>query len=165
VVPGQDIPNLVVAKVGANGSVTVYNNAGSVDVIFDVVGWYAPSPSFTALTPARILDTRTAVGGHPAKVGSQETAAVTVTGVGGVPASGVAAVVMNVTATEASASTWLTVFPTGAPRPNASNLNVVPNQDVPNLVVAKVGADGKVNLFNNQGAVHVIFDVVGWYAP
>ncbi len=37
---GWDIPNLVVAKVGANGSVTVYNNQGSTHVIFDVVGYF-----------------------------------------------------------------------------------------------------------------------------
>ena len=49
---------------------------------------------------------------------------VTVTGVGGVPVAGVAAVVLNVTATDVTApETFLTVFPTGAPRPLASTLN------------------------------------------
>jgi len=159
VVPNQDVPNLVVAKVGANGSVALYNNMGSVNVIFDVVGWYRPAATcFTSLTPARILDTRSS-----AKVGSGQTRDVQVTGVGGVPSSGVGAVVLNVTATEATAGTFLSVFPTGQTRPVASNLNVVPNQDVPNLVVAKVGSNGSVSVYNNQGATHVIFDVVGWH--
>jgi len=159
VVPNQDIPNLVVAKVGSNGSVALFNNQGAVDVVFDVVGWYRPAVGcFTSLTPARILDTRST-----SKVGPGQARDVQVTGVGGVPATGVGAVVLNVTATQATAGTFLTVFPTGQARPFASNLNVVPNQDLPNLVVAKVGTSGSVSVYNNQGSTDVIFDVVGWH--
>jgi hypothetical protein len=35
---------------------------------------------------------------------------------------------------------------------------------VPNLVVVKLGPDGAVNLYNQNGTAHVIFDVVGWYS-
>ena len=87
-----------------------------------------------------------------------------VTGVGGVPAAGVSAVVLNVTATEPSATTFVTVFPSGAARPMASNLNVERGQTVPNLVVAKVGGDGRVAIFNHQGSTHVVADVVGYFA-
>jgi len=59
--------------------------------------------------------------------------------------------VLNFTATEAGAGTFLTVFPAGQARPDASNLNVVPGQDVPNLVVAKVGSNGNVTIYNNRG--------------
>jgi len=39
-------------------------------------------------------------------------------------------------------------------------------QTVPNLVMVKVGAsDGNVMIYNNNGQVHVIFDVVGYFAP
>ncbi len=41
--------------------------------------------------------------------------------------------------------------------------NFVAGQTVPNLVVAKVGADGKVAVYNNTGSTHVVLDVVGWY--
>ena len=58
--PGQDVPNLVIVKVGAaDGSVKVYNDSGSTHVIFDVVGWYGASGDlFHPVSPARILDTR-----------------------------------------------------------------------------------------------------------
>jgi len=56
------------------------------------------------------------------------------------------------------------MYPNGAPRPIASNLNYVAGQTVPNLVIAKVGADGKVAIYNHAGSAHVIFDVVGWYS-
>ncbi|MDP1806637.1 MAG: hypothetical protein Q8K72_15780, partial [Acidimicrobiales bacterium] len=163
--PGQDVPNLVVAKVGANGKVTVYNSVGSTHVVFDVVGWFAAgATSFTPLTPARILDTRDGTGGIATKVGQATPVDVTVAGVGGVPATGVGAVVLNVTVTQPSAQSWLTVFPSGQSLPLASNLNFLPGQDVPNLVVAKVGAGGRVTVYNSAGSTHVVFDVVGWFA-
>ena len=68
------------------------------------------------------------------------------TGRGGVPAVGVGAVVLNVTAAEATEATFVTVWPTGEPRPLASNLNPAPGMAAaPNLVVAKVGAGGAVS--------------------
>ena len=118
---------------------------------------------FYPLTPARILDTRTYTGGLPGKVGPGQTIAVQVTGQGGVPASGVSAVVMNVTVTEPTAASHLTIYPSDAALPLASNLNFVAGQTVPNLVTVKVGADGKVKAFNNSGETHVIFDVAGYY--
>ncbi|MGH9154146.1 MAG: PKD domain-containing protein, partial [Acidimicrobiales bacterium] len=161
----QTVPNLVLAKVGPDGKVAVYNNAGTTHVVLDVVGWFgaegvAAGDRYIPLPPARILDTRT--GGAP--VGPGATVPAAVTGVGGVPASGVSAVVLNVTVTQPTAEGYLTVYPSGMARPVASNLNFHPGQTVPNLVVAKVGTDGKVALYNNLGASHVVLDVVGWYS-
>jgi hypothetical protein len=165
--PGQTVPNLVVVKVGVDGDVGFYNAAGSVHVVADVVGWYSDPSSevgarFLAQAPARILDTRDGTGPAPGKVGRAATLSVAVTGVGGVPA-GASAVVLNVTVTEPTAPSYLTVYPSGTPRPLASNLNYVAGQTVPNLVVAKVGTDGRVDAFNAAGATHLVFDVVGWF--
>ncbi|MBW3650219.1 MAG: S8 family serine peptidase, partial [Actinobacteria bacterium] len=165
---GQTVPNLVVAKVGAGGKVSLFNNSGQTHVIADVVGWYGAEgattgPRYTSLVPARILDTRSGNGAPAAKVGAGASVDLQVTGRGGVPTSGVSAVVVNVTVTEPTAGSHLTAWPTGSSRPLASNLNYTAGQTVPNLVVAKVGAGGKVSLFNNSGQTHVIADVVGWY--
>ncbi|MEA2685353.1 MAG: hypothetical protein QOE93_548, partial [Actinomycetota bacterium] len=168
--PAQTVPNLVVAKVGADGKVNVYNHTGTTHVIFDVLGWYSGpgglvGARYNTLAPARILDTRdgTGTGGVLRPVGAQSSIAVGVTGVGGVPATGVTAVVLNVTATQPTDGGFVTVFPSGSARPVASNLNLRPGQTVPNLVVAKVGSDGKVNVYNHAGTTHVIFDVAGWF--
>src|SRR5207253_235930 len=110
------------------------------------------------------VDTRDGTGGFSGKLSPGGSISPLVVGVGGVPAAGVGAVVLNVTVTQGSAPSYLTVFPSGQTRPNASNLNFVAGQDVPNLVVAKVGGDGRVVAYNNTGNVHVIFDVVGWFA-
>ncbi len=167
-VAGQTVPNLVLAKVGTDGKVSVYNLTGTTHVIFDVVGWYggagAPAGSrFTTMAPVRTLDTRNGTGGLFGPVGPGGTIAVPVAGVGGVPLSGVTAVALNVTVTQPSAGGFLTVYPSGTLRPVASNLNFVAGETVPNMVMAKVGADGKVSVYNLTGTTHVIFDVVGWY--
>jgi len=39
--PGEVRANLTVATVNANGTITVYNSSGSIDVVVDVLGWYA----------------------------------------------------------------------------------------------------------------------------
>jgi hypothetical protein len=35
------VPNLVVATLGSDGAIQVFNAAGSVDVVVDVSGWYS----------------------------------------------------------------------------------------------------------------------------
>jgi hypothetical protein len=114
---------------------------------------------FLPLAPKRILDTRTA-----SPLGPAGSLNVQVTGQGGVPASGVAAVVMNVTVTNTTASSYLTVWPTGWPRPLASNLNWTAGTTVPNLVEVAVGVAGQVSIFNAFGTTDVLFDVAGYVA-
>jgi hypothetical protein len=174
--PGQTVPNLVIAAVGTGGTVQIFNSAGNVDVIADVVGWFtdgtdlaATGSIFSGLTPARITDTRPGSGQTNAglTLATGGTLSVAVAGQGGVPilsgAAAPTAAVLNVTVTDPSAASFLTVYPSGATRPLASNLNWVPGKTVPNLVVVKLGPDGNVNFFNSGGNVDVIVDVVGWY--
>ena len=122
-----------------------------------------PVPTYHPLAPARILDTRTGNGAPVGKLGSESTLSLQVTGRGGVPATGVASVVLNVTVTEVSAVSFLTAWPAGTPRPLASNLNYAAGDTVPNLVVVKLGDGGRASLFNSSGDTHVIADVAGWY--
>ena len=86
-----------------------------------------------------------------------------VTGAAGVP-TGATAVVLNVTAADSPGPhSYLTVYPKGTARPLASNLNFAPGQTVANLVIAKIGTDGKVTIYNNLGSTVVIADVQGWF--
>ncbi len=86
---------------------------------------------------------------------------VQVTGLGGVPATGVAAVTFNATVVSPGAPGYLTIFPAGTARPLASDLNHASGETRPNLVVAKVGTGGKVSLYTSAGG-HVVFDFAGW---
>jgi streptogramin lyase len=125
-----------------------------------------PTGEFTSLTPTRILDTRTGLGrdGVGAPLGSGAAIDVQVTGRGGVPSSGVAAVVLNATVTGASAGSFLSIWPAGVPQPAVSNLNYGPGDTVPNLVTVGVGSGGRVRALNGAGQAHVVFDVAGYYA-
>jgi hypothetical protein len=97
-------------------------------------------------------------------IGPGGTLDVDLTHLARVPSSGVKAVAVNVTAIFPSAPTYLTVWPTGDARPGTSNLNAGPGQVIPNLVIAKVGAGGKISIFNLNGNTDVAVDVVGYFS-
>ena len=123
---------------------------------------------FVGIQPLRVLDTRFGPlpdnGCHaPAFGGEQFT--VQMAGRGEIPAGQVTAVALNVTIVDPTAGTYLTVWPSGEGRPRASNVNAVPGQIIPNMVITKVGADGKVNLFNFNGSSQVVVDVLGYFVP
>jgi hypothetical protein len=84
-----------------------------------------------------------------------------VTGTNGVPASGVGAVSMNVTVTSSRGEGFVTAYPCDS-RPDASNLNYVLNQTVPNAVIAPVSANGEV-CFYTYAETHLIADVNGYF--
>ena len=163
---GQTVANLVVVKVGADGKVNLFNYAGTAHVIADVAGWYGggDGAEYTALTPARILDTRAGNGAPTGKLPAGTPMTLQVTGRGGVPATGVSAVVLNVTVTDTASGGWLAAWPAGEALPLASNLNYVAGQTVPNLVMVKVGAGGAVNLYSSGGPLSVLADVAGYYS-
>ncbi len=165
-VPGLAVPNLVVGRTSAAGAVSFYNNSGSVDLVADLVGYFKTSGNvkLTPLTPTRLLDTRDGTG-RPAAgpLGPGEAFDLLVVDRGDVPKTATA-VALNITVTEPTASSYLTVWPTGKDRPLAASLNMVPNQTVPNLVLAQVGKDGQVGIFNYAGSTHVVADVLGYFS-
>ena len=115
------------------------------------------------LPARRVLDTRSGLGAAKGARSSGSTTSVTVLGAGGVPASGVGAVAVHVTVTGATGSGYVTAYPGGTAAPTASTLNVIPGQNITNLAVVPVGADGTISLrFTGTGTVHLLADVVGW---
>ncbi|GAB3429703.1 RCC1 domain-containing protein [Actinophytocola sediminis] len=114
--------------------------------------------AFTPLTPVRVLDTRTG----PGPVGAGRTIALNLSA--RVPA-GATAVVLNLTGTAATAPTFVTAYPAGAPRPVASNLNLVARDTRPVLTTVALGANRGVTLYNHLGSVHLLADLAGYYAP
>ena len=74
-----------------------------------------------------------------------------------------AAVVLNITVTDTTAASYLTLWPDGTAQPLASDLNWIAGNTLPNLIVVKLGADGSIDFYNGFGMTDVIVDVVGWY--
>ena len=85
---------------------------------------------------------------------SGESWSLPVAGQGGVPADAVGAV-LNVTVTDTTSAGYLTLYPSGVPRPTASNLNWAAGETIPNLAEVKLGARGNVDLYNHAGQADV----------
>ncbi|MFJ9829209.1 hypothetical protein ACIRSU_33255 [Streptomyces sp. NPDC101160] len=156
--PGKTIANLVTVPV-VNGWVEFYNRSGSVDLLADIAGYYTKGTSgssYHPVTPQRILNTIGGVGAPKAKVGPGGTVNLAIT------EPGVTAVAMNVTATNPTKSSYVSVYPYGTVRPPVSNLNFTAGQSVPNLVIVPV-KDGKVTFYNHSGTVDLLADVTGYF--
>lgn len=120
---------------------------------------------FHPLNPARILDTRNGNGGYKVPIKANSEIVLTVNGRGGVPASNVSAVALNVAVTGTQKPGFLTIYPSGTSRPTTSNINFMnAGQTIANSATVKVGTDGKLRIFNgSSGTTHVIVDVSGYF--
>ena len=173
--PGENQPNLVTVPIGTGPSVSIYNHSGTADVVVDLEGYFAtPATSagqFFPLTPTRITDTRPGSGQVNAgsTIGPAGVLAVQIDGAGGVPNPGtneVSAVELNITVTNTTADSFLTVWPQGSSRPTASNLNWSTGNTVANRVIVPIQQviNGGINIYNFLGNTDVVVDVVGWFS-
>ena len=161
----QTVPNLVIVPVGSDGTVSFYTQSGG-HLLADIAGYFEVVPvtsagRVVAQSPQRLFDTR-----DPAAptgfVPAGGEIAVKVPGQAGLPTSGVDAVILNVTATEAAAAGFVTGWPGGETRPNSSILNLTgPDHTAPNLAILPVGADGTIRFYTQSGA-HLLGDVLGY---
>ncbi len=171
--PGEVVPNRVIVPVGTGGKVSIYNVSGSVDVIVDADGYYTDSTAsagagslFTPLpTPQRIADTRSGSGSSYAgdTLSSGGSLSIMTAGVGAI-SSAATAVAENLTTADGTAGSYFTVYPTGATRPRASDLNFAAREIVPNMVQATLGG-GSQTIYNAAGSADAIVDVFGFFAP
>jgi len=125
--------------------------------VAESVGTYKP------VGPARLLDTRSGLGAPAGAVTDNKVTNLQVTGLHGVPATGVSAVVLNVTVTAPNKAGHLTVYPAGAAQPVTSNLNFIPGRTIANSVTVPVGTGGRVAILHRGGSTHIIADVTGYY--
>jgi Domain of unknown function (DUF4331) len=167
-IAGLITQNLVGAPIAADGTVCLFTS-GSTDLVADLAGYHPADAAYVATQPERLLETRTTeAGGQKGYTGAKPsdgqtiTLHVTGTGAAQVPADATA-VYLNVTSTNSSAAGWVTVYPCGSPRPNASNVNLVPGAARATLVAAKVGTGGNVCLFVSR-STDLLADLEG-FAP
>jgi hypothetical protein len=142
-------------------------SAGALTLRPDATGQITASvaATYVPLSPSRITDTR-AGSGYPnagKTLGAGGSINVQVTGAGGVPTSGVTAVVVNVTAVGPTASSYVTVFPEGTTQPVVSNLDFTAGETLANLATVPLGNQGGITVYNYVGTVDVVVDVEGYY--
>lgn len=138
---------------------TVLALAAALGTMLPVTAQAAPRPAATkAAQPDRILDTRIGLGA----AGPIGPGRVVTLPVKAASAAGASSVVLNVTATEASAAGWVRVWPCGSAEPATSSLNYVPGQIAANAVAVKLGSGGAVCL-STYAPVQLVADVSGWF--
>jgi subtilisin family serine protease len=179
--------NLAIVRLSAGGAITLFNAAGSVDVIVDVEGYFAtPTGSgivpgeFHSIPPLRMCDTRVPSGCNSSgsgRVSGGSWRDVVLSGLPpgaplgtpSIPADGTAATaVFNLTATGGTESTYLSVAPPNGSdqcpaHPLASNVNPVAGASLPIRVMSALGPRDDVCVFNSVGTIDFIIDVDGWF--
>ncbi len=147
----QAVSNEVFVEPGTDGTVCIYSSART-HIVVDLNATFEPTGSlgFESFVARRVVDTR-----PDRRLAAGETREWKV-------ADGVAAVALNVVATETAAAGFLTVFPCDAQRPIASNVNFYSaDQAASNHVTVRVDG-GKVCVFSSV-ATHIVIDVEGVY--
>ncbi|NNN21455.1 MAG: hypothetical protein HKL80_05565 [Acidimicrobiales bacterium] len=155
------------------GPTTCYgtDNLGNIYVGIET----PPAEPFQSISPTRICDTRLGApfpanpcnsnGTQAGTLNAGSTIDLQIAGVAGVPSTGATAVVLNVTVTDTTASSFLTVYPSQSTLPLASNLNWIAGQTIANSVTVALGPDGSINLTNAFGSTDVVVDIQGYYGP
>jgi surface antigen len=119
------------------------------------------SRAWQVTAPARLLDTRTGVGAPAQKVMAGQAVTVQVTGRGGVPASGVAKVLLNVNATSPSSNGYLTAHANGTKQPGSRSMSFLAGSLNTQVILSRVGSDGRVRIYASA-TTDLSADVVGW---
>ncbi len=167
---GEQRTNLVLARVGSDGTVIVRNDdAGSRRVRLDLLGWWAPETvpggsRYVLLPPKEIIDTTQgkALGGA---LVPGVTATPRLMGKRGLPTSGVTAVALQATALEPSADASLVAWPAGDLKPKTRAASVQGSSDHTAFIVAPL-TDGSVALRSGKSAFDLRAFVVGyWFQP
>ena len=154
---GETIANAVITGIGQSGELCIFASQ-TTDVIVDVTGWF--TEGFTPVTPERLLETR-GPGGVPQPVAAGSVTRVRGTGVAGVPTSA-RGVVLNITAVNAAAAGYLSVYPCGTNPPNSSTLNFLAGDTAANLQVTAVDNAGDFCVLASA-PTDLVIDVFGWF--
>jgi len=161
--PGKDVANFAIIPSGGScGGLKIYTAGASVAVAIDLIGYYPTSTGITDISPTRVVDTRTGLGGGTGRVTGGSSRSFQIAGRAGIPA-GTKAVALNVTAINPSGGGNLRVYPDGAAVPDASNINYIPGVNKAAFVVVNLPANGKIDVYSAGGTVDVAIDAYAYY--
>ena len=117
------------------------------------------------INAVRVADTRPGSGqpyaGQTLAAGA--TLNIATTGQGGIPQTGVSAVLLNITEVSTTGSGYVTAFPTGSTRPTTANLSLVSGQAISGEATIKPGTNGQIAIYNSAGSTNIVVDVLGYF--
>jgi hypothetical protein len=161
---GDSRMNLVIVRPGVGGKITLYNaSSGPVTITVDTVGYFqSGGQGFKPLSPIRAIDTRELTFGDGTPVAAGGFREVQIRGFAGIPASA-KTVIVNIAAVNPAGSGSIDVGPSGS-SPLLPSFTHPAGENVANLVVVPIGADGKIRIVNNSAATtHFIADITGYF--
>ena len=138
----------------------------SVDLIFDVTGYFTPDSSgatYHPVAPVRILDTRIGIG-LSGRFSNKSVRTLSVAGVGSVPGNATA-ITGNLTVTNASSDGFVAIGPTMTSTPATSTLNTRKSHNTANGVTVALSG-GKVQAVwvgVSGSSADLILDVTGYF--
>jgi hypothetical protein len=152
------------------GTVAVYFAGGSgqsIDFILDVTGYFLPGTGgagYNAFGPQRVLDTRYSEGATKFYAGHHQT--FRIAGVAGLPASGIVAVVGNLTIVRPSVAAFVYLGPNPTDVPTSSTLNFPRGDTRANNIIIPVNPDGTLSaVFSgvSSGSGDLLLDISGYF--
>jgi hypothetical protein len=159
---GNTVPNLVICKIGPDGHVNIDGVGNGAHVLGDVFGYFGGSGSLMrTVAPKRMLDTRLGLGAAKEQVHG-EPVRLSIGGLSIFPRNA-RAVILNVTATNVTGPTFVTVWPDGEDMPGTSNLNAFTDQTTANLVICRLGSTGSLRFASPPAPCDLIADVLGYF--
>ena len=177
---GHYTTTLATVPLGVGGKIEIFNpNGFAMGAAIDVEGYVSSTQGdasglLNSVPAARICDTRagtpTTAGpmcGSGHQLGFNDPKTVQVTGNGGIPSSGVAAVILNLIAFNglSGSSGNLLVYPTGGPQPPTVQLIWTGGVPANNHLIVPVSSTGSITINNQPGAgsgTDIIVEVEGW---
>ena len=163
-VPGAIIANAAIVPAGASGKVSV-QPSNDTDLVIDINGYFAAAGtgglSLYPVAPCRVLDTRTI--GHGQPFSGTLSPPVNVTNAACAASSSAQAYVFNATVVPQGALGYLTLWPDGELKPNASTLNALDGSISSNMAIVPTN-NGKVDAYAS-GITQLILDISSYFAP
>jgi len=153
-----------VVTLGPGHTITVRNQAGSVHVIVDLLGYYGPSAPgrYSPVAPLRLVDTRSGTGGHLGMLASKQAVSFALPAGTGVP-DDATSLVLNVVATGQPSFGYLAASPDCSG--TSATVNYLKTYTRANLSITARDATGGFCIYNSGGPANVIVDLVGYIGP
>jgi hypothetical protein len=163
---GQAASNFAIVAVGTDGAVTITNHSpGTIQLTADVTGYFYPTAAgYRPVPPMRVLDTRTGLGAPKLAVAAGTSLHLKVAGKAGLPATGTAAVVVNLIVAGSTRSGFVSAFADGTTPEATSTVNFSAGETTASLAIVAVGSDGAITITNRSpGTIQLIADVSGYH--
>jgi hypothetical protein len=168
---GRIKANAAIVPAGAQGAISIFAT-NTTNVILDINGYFAPPSvstlAFYPLAPCRVADTRMPTFppglGPPYLPGLQQRDFPLLSATACNIPSTAAAYSLNFSVVPHGPLGYMTVWPTGQPRPTVSTLNDIPGTIIANAAIVPAGSGGQVSVYPSNDT-DVIVDINGYFAP